>query len=81
MVLDDQVSFKTARADPDECHAIAVAPVHVGLQFKDVAAKWGGDGVDFNFGSVKPISEAAMWARCEMDEGVEEGLHSKVGEG
>lgn len=81
VVFDDEVALKAPRADADEGHAVSVAFIHVGLEFEDVSAEGGLDGVDGDFGAVGAQCCAGVGTGGEVDKGVEEGFDAEVCKG
>jgi len=81
VILHDQISLKTPRADPDEGHAIAMPLVHVGLKLKDISAERGRYRINFHFRSILEGCYSGMGARGEVNEGIEERLDTEIGQG
>ena len=81
MMLDDEIPFKASRTDPDKGHAVAMASVHIGLEFEHIAAKGGFTGsISISVPSSR-VGHTAMGAGSQMDKGIKKGLDPEIGKG
>ena len=69
IMLDDQITLKTAGTNPNKSHAISMTPIHVSLKLKDIPAKRRFYRINFNFGSISAIYLTDMrWSKVGIME-------------